>query len=79
MFAGYAKKINARATSAGLRKFIPVPPKTSLLKMIEKTHATATIHSGISGGNINGINIAVTNAPSFNGMSINLGGNKLHS
>ncbi len=55
-----AKNTNARAVSAGLKIFIPVPPNTSLPNITAKATPKATIHSGVLTGIIIGINRPVT-------------------
>ena len=45
---------------AGLKMFIPVPPKISLQKITEKAQASASIHSGQPIGTISGIRIPLT-------------------
>src|SRR5512134_3656268 len=47
--AGYAKNRKARAASAGLMKFIPVPPNTSLARMTPKLMPSAACHKGVVG------------------------------
>ena len=57
---------NARAASAGLTKFIPVPPNTSLPSTTPKLMPSAACHNGVVGGRISGnrrpVTIAVTPA-----------------
>ncbi|OQC43177.1 MAG: hypothetical protein BWX61_01308 [Bacteroidetes bacterium ADurb.Bin035] len=65
ILAGYAKNKNALVSNAGFRKFIPVPPNTSLPKITAKIVAIASIHNGIVGGTIKAISIPVTKKPSF--------------
>lgn len=62
---GYAKNRNARAVSAGLRKFLPVPPNTSLPIITPKVIPTAACQRGIVGGRVNGNSNPVTKNPSF--------------
>ena len=45
---------------AGLKMFIPVPPKISLQKMTEKAQARASIHRGQPIGIISGMMIPDT-------------------
>ena len=60
IFVGHAKKRNARATSAGLKMFIPVPPKISFAKITENATATASIQSGVPTGTTRGMSIPET-------------------
>lgn len=60
MLVGYEKNKNARATKAGLKIFMPVPPNISLQKITEKATAKANIHNGQFTGTISGIKIPVT-------------------
>ena len=62
---GYAKNRKARASSAGLTKFMPVPPKASLPIITAKAVAMATCQSGIVTGNTNGISSPVARKPSL--------------
>jgi hypothetical protein len=55
----------ARHTSAGFRKFMPVPPNTSLENTRPTTVPSATCQSGIVGGRISGISAPVTKNPSL--------------
>ena len=57
--------MNARASKAGLKTFMPVPPNTSLPMMTAKAVATATIHSGTSTGITSGISMPLTRKPSL--------------
>ena len=63
--AGYAKNRNARAASAGLMKFMPVPPKISFANTTPKLMPSAACHSGVVGGRISGKRMPVTKKPSF--------------
>ena len=64
ILVGYAKKRNARVTSATLNTFIPVPPNTSFANITENATAIARIHNGQSTGTIIGISIPETRNPS---------------
>ena len=64
IFEGYEKKRKARAQSATLKMFIPVPPKISLQIITEKATASASTHNGQFTGIIKGIKIPVTKNPS---------------
>ncbi len=66
--AGYAKNRNARAASAGLMKFIPVPPKISLANTTPKLMPSAACHSGVVGGRISGNRMPVTKKPSLTSL-----------
>ena len=75
MSTGYAKKRKARTTSAGFRKFKPVPPKISLAKTTPNTVPTATCHRGMAGGRIKGMRAPVTKNPSFTSCPLTLANN----
>ncbi len=55
-----AKNTNARAVSAGLKMFIPVPPNTSFTNTTEKATPKATIQRGVLTGMIIGMRSPVT-------------------
>ena len=55
----------ARAASAGLMKFMPVPPKTSLATTTPKLMPSAASHRGSVGGQMSGKSMPVTKKPSF--------------
>src|SRR5690554_3740429 len=63
--AGYAKYRKARPVNAGLRKFLPVPPNTSLPITTPKLIPRATCHKGMLGGQIRANKMEVTKKPSF--------------
>src|SRR5690554_7230999 len=58
--AGYAKYRNARPVSAGFRKFLPVPPNTSLPITTPKVIPRATCHNGMVGGQMSANSTEVT-------------------
>ena len=62
---GYAKYKNARPVNAGFKKFLPVPPKTSLPITIPNVIPMAACHRGKSGGQLKANKIEDTNNPSF--------------
>ncbi len=53
MATGKAACTKARPTSAGLKGFMPRPPKSSLPSPVAATPPTATIQSGSPGGSVN--------------------------
>ena len=55
---------NALAINAGLKIFIPTPPKISLPITIPNDVATATCHNGMDGGKVRGMSAHVTKKPS---------------
>ena len=57
--------MKALPVSAGLRKFFPVPPKSSLPTTIPKAIPLAACHNGLSGGQLRENSTVETNAPSF--------------
>ncbi len=63
--AGYAKNMNARPARAGLRKFIPVPPKTSFAITTPKLMPSAACHRGAVAGSVRGKMRPVTRKPSL--------------
>ena len=65
MSGAYAKKRKIRAVRAGLRMFIPVPPKISLPTTTPKAMPRATCQSGMSGGSVSGKSSEVTRNPSL--------------
>ena len=65
IICGYEKNRNARATSATLNMFMPVPPNISFAKMTEKAHAMASIHSGQFTGIISGMMMPETTKNAF--------------
>ena len=65
MLGAYEKNAKARATKAGFKIFIPVPPKASLPIKTANATDTPNIHNGKSIGIIKGINIPETKYPSF--------------
>ena len=62
---GYAKYKKALPVKAGLRKFFPVPPKTSLPITIPKVMPMAACHKGKSGGQLRAKRIEDTKSPSL--------------
>jgi len=52
IYTGYEKNKKALASKAGLKTLYPVPPKISLPITTPKNVATATIHNGMVGGDI---------------------------
>ena len=61
---GYVKYKKALAIRAGLKIFMPTPPKISFPITIPNEVAMATCHNGIDGGNVSGIRAHVTRKPS---------------
>ena len=62
---GYAKYIKALPVKAGFKKFLPVPPNTSLPITIPKVIPIAACHKGKSGGQLRANKIEETNNPSL--------------
>jgi hypothetical protein len=61
---GYEKKIKHLAVKAGLKIFIPTPPKISLPITIPKEVAMNNCQRGIDGGIVSGMRAHVTRKPS---------------
>ena len=65
ILVGKAKYMKARAVNAGLKMFVPTPPKISFPIIIPNAVPIKTCHKGTSGGIVKGINAQVTRNPSF--------------
>ena len=65
IFVGKAKYINALDVKAGLKMFVPTPPKISFPIIIPKLVPINTCHKGTSGGIVSGINAQLTKKPSL--------------